>query len=162
MIMQKNEIITIIHNEKLKDSNRRMKLMKKQIMSAIMTLILALTLGNLSSNQVKAANAVIQEEQEIPEGYTPVYDIADLYAIRNDPEGSYILMNDIDMSEDTSQGGDYDCGTGWDSIETFNGTLDGNGHRIIGMHIFGELMQEYGPIYLGLLKSFKEDLSLKI
>ncbi len=129
--------------------------MKKQIMSAIMTLILALTLGSLSSNQVKAANAVIQEEQEIPEGYTPVYDIADLYAIRNDPEGSYILMNDIDMSEDTSQGGDYDCGTGWDSIETFNGTLDGNGHRIIGMHIFGELMQEYGPIYLGLFEELQ-------
>lgn len=138
MIMQKNEIITIIHNEKLKDGNRRMKLMKKQIMSAIMTLILALTLGSLSSNQVKAANAVIQEKQEIPEGYTPVYDIADLYAIRDDPEGSYILMNDIDMSEDTSQGGDYNCGTGWDAIETFGGTLDGNGHRIIGMHIFGE------------------------
>lgn len=142
MIMQKNEIITIIHNEKLKDGNRRMKLMKKQIMSAIMTLILALTLGSLSSNQVKAANAVIQEEQEIPEGYTPVYDIADLYAIRNDPEGSYILMNDIDMSEDTSQGGDYDCGTGWDSIETFGGILDGNGHRIIGMHIYGKLIQD--------------------
>ena len=40
--------------------------------------------------------------------------------------GSYILMNDIDMSEDTCQGGDYDCGTGWDAIETFGGTLDGN------------------------------------
>lgn len=75
---------------------------------------------------------------EIPEGYTPIYDIADLYAIRNAPEDNYILMNDIDMSEDTSPGGDYDCGTGWDSIEDFNGTLDGNGHRIIGMHIFGE------------------------
>lgn len=77
--------------------------------------------------------------EEIPEGYTPIYDIADLYAIRNDLEGNYILMNDIDMSEDTSPGGDYDCGTGWDSIEEFSGTLDGNGHRVIGMHIFGEL-----------------------
>lgn len=80
-----------------------------------------------------------ENDQEIPEGYTPIYDIADLYAIRNDTAGKYILMNDIDMTEDTSEGGDYDCGTGWDSIEEFSGILDGNGHRIIGMHIFGEI-----------------------
>lgn len=101
-------------------------------------------------NEVQAAEAgldgseetvYLAEEnvQEIPEGYTPIYDIADLYAIRNDTDGKYILMNDIDMTEDTSEGGDYDCGMGWDSIEEFSGTLDGNGHRIIGMHIFGEI-----------------------
>ena len=73
----------------------------------------------------------------IPEGYTPIHDIADLYAIRNNRSGNYILMNDIDMSS-TAQGGDYDCGTGWDSIEEFSGTLDGNGYRIVGMQIFGE------------------------
>ncbi len=73
----------------------------------------------------------------IPEGYTPISDIYDLYAIRNNPEGNYILVNDIDMSA-TQKGGDFDCGTGWDSIEEFHGTLDGNGHRIAGMHIFGE------------------------
>lgn len=73
----------------------------------------------------------------IPEGYTPIHDIADLYAIRNNRSGNYILMNDIDMSS-TAPGGDYDCGTGWDSIEEFRGTLDGNGYRIVGMQIFGE------------------------
>lgn len=52
----------------------------------------------------------------IPEGYTPISDIYDLYAIRNNPEGNYILVNDIDMSA-TQKGGDFDCGTGWDSIE---------------------------------------------
>lgn len=81
---------------------------------------------------------VYAAEREIPEGYTPIYDIADLYAVRNDLEGNYILMNDIDMTEVTSTGGDYDCGTGWDSIEGFSGTLNGNGNRIIGLHIFGE------------------------
>ncbi len=73
----------------------------------------------------------------IPEGYTPIYDIYDLYAIRNNPSGNYILVDDIDMSA-TQKGGDFDCGTGWDSIEEFWGILDGNGHRIVGMHIFGE------------------------
>lgn len=101
-------------------------------------------------NEVQAAEAGLdgsedavylaeENAQEIPEGYTPIYDIADLYAIRNDTDGEYILMNDIDMTEDTSEGGDYDCGTGWDSIEEFSGILDGNGHRIIGMHIFGKI-----------------------
>lgn len=115
--------------------------MRKRVMAALLILVLALTSGTWRSNQVNAANTVNGEEQEIPEGYTPIYDIADLYAIRNNPESNYILMNDIDMTEDTSEGGDYDCGTGWDSIETFKGILDGNGHRIIGMHIFGELVQ---------------------
>lgn len=73
----------------------------------------------------------------IPEGYTPIYDIADLYAIRNNPNHDYILVNDIDMSA-TQKGGAYDFGRGWTPIEDFFGTLDGNGHRIMGMHIFGE------------------------
>ncbi len=92
-------------------------------------------------------------EGEIPEGYTAIYDIADLYAIRSNPEGNYILMNDIDMAETTSEGGDYDCGTGWDSIEEFSGTLDGNGHRIIGMHIFGEFsVADYVSNNIGLFE----------
>ncbi len=85
----------------------------------------------------------------IPEGYTPISDIYDLYAIRNNPEGNYILVNDIDMSA-TQKGGDFDCGTGWDSIEEFSGTLDGKGHRIVGMHIFGEFTYDAN---IGLFES---------
>lgn len=84
----------------------------------------------------------------IPEGYTEIRNIGDLYAIRNNPSGKYILVNDIDMSS-TQKGGDFDCGTGWDSIEEFNGTLDGNGHRIVGMHIFGEFI---GRAQVGLIE----------
>lgn len=86
----------------------------------------------------------------IPEGYTAIHDIADLYAIRNNRSGKYILMNDIDMSS-TAQGGAYDCGTGWDSIEQFSGILDGNGYRIVGMEIFGEPTTR-----VGLFESIKE------
>lgn len=85
----------------------------------------------------------------IPEGYTPVSDISDLYAIRNNPGGNYILVNDIDMSA-TQKGGEYDLGRGWTPIETFYGTLDGNGHRIVGMHIFGEFTDS---TYIGLFRS---------
>lgn len=70
---------------------------------------------------------------------TPIYTIADLAGINNDPEGNYILMNDIDMTEETKKGGTWDTGHGWTPLSTFYGTFDGNGHRIIGMHIYGEV-----------------------
>lgn len=75
---------------------------------------------------------------EIPEGYTPIYTIADLAGINSNPSGKYILMNDIDMTKETSPGGSWDTGHGWTPLDAFNGIFDGNGHRIIGMHIYGE------------------------
>lgn len=81
----------------------------------------------------------------VPEGYIGIYDIADLYGIRNDLSANYILMKDIDMSEDTAEGGDWNLtGHGWTPIDGFKGTFDGNGHRIIGMHIYGEMKQAVG------------------
>lgn len=90
----------------------------------------------------KAQNAPLEN---VPEGYIGIYDIADLYGIRNDLTANYILMKDIDMSEDTAEGGDWNLtGHGWTPIDGFAGTFDGNGHRIIGMHIYGEMNQDVG------------------
>ena len=74
----------------------------------------------------------------MPDGYTGIYNIADLRGIRNNQSGKYILMNDIDMTEDTKKGGDWDNGMGWTPIEEFTGVLNGNGHQIIGMNIYTE------------------------
>lgn len=90
----------------------------------------------------KAQNA---PSEIVPEGYIGIYDIADLYGIRNDLSADYILMKDIDMSEDTAEGGDWNLtGHGWTPIDGFEGTFDGNGHRITGMHIYGEMRQDVG------------------
>lgn len=78
------------------------------------------------------------QEISVPDGYTGIYNIADLSGIRNNPSGKYILMNDIDMTEDTKKGGDWDSGMGWTPIEEFTGVLNGNGHQIIGMNIYTE------------------------
>lgn len=78
--------------------------------------------------------SVSAQETEVPEGYTGIYDIADLWGIRNNPEGNYILMNDIDITEETKEDGSWDAGTGWEPIETFSGILDGNGYQIIGLN----------------------------
>lgn len=126
-----------------------MKMMKR-VVTVLLAAVLTLPLGIQTFPGINTVYAATGSEQEIPEDYTPIYDIADLYAIRNDLSGNYILMNDIDMTADTSKGGDYDCGTGWDSIEEFGGVLDGNGNRIIGMHIFGEFMY---PSKIGLFES---------
>lgn len=50
-----------------------------------------------------------------------IYTPEDLAAIAEDPTGSYILMNDLDMS-----------GIAWQSID-FQGTLDGNGYAILNL-----------------------------
>lgn len=90
----------------------------------------------------KAQNASLEA---VPEGYIGIYDIGDLYGIRNDLSANYILMKDIDMSKDTAEGGEWNLlGHGWTPIDGFKGTLDGNGHRIIGMHIYGEMRQDVG------------------
>ena len=116
--------------------------MVKRLVVALLVAVLVLPTG---TQEFVYGSTVYEAErrEEIPNGYEAVYTVEDLYEIRNNLSGNYILMNDIDMSEATSEGGDYDCGTGWEPIEGFRGTLDGNGYRIIGMHIFGEF-NRYG------------------
>ena len=98
---------------------------------------------------------------KIPNGYTPIYTIEDLYGINDDLNGNYILMNDIDLSE-TKPGGDWDAGNGWTPIGTnmsdnsycdsFSGIFDGNGYRIKNMTIYGEK----NPMCIGLFASIWE------
>ena len=92
--------------------------------------------------------------------YTPIYTIEDLYNIRNDMDGFYILMNDIDLTEATAKGGDWDFnGCGWNPIGSndvygdaaFSGELNGNGYKIIGMRIdVSTVPSGTGAVHLGL------------
>lgn len=94
--------------------------------------------------------------------FTPIYTVADLYNVRNDLTANYILMNDIDLSVATADGGDYDFnGNGWNPIGSndiyddleFSGIFNGNGYTISGMRIALSALPSgsnaYG-IYLGL------------
>ena len=78
------------------------------------------------------------------DGYVEIRTIEELYNIRDNLTANYILMNDIDLTEATAQGGEWDfMGNGWNPIGsndiygnvTFSGTFDGNGHTIRGMRI---------------------------
>lgn len=62
----------------------------------------------------------VEQVTEVPEGYVGIYTAEDLYNIRNDLDGNYILMNDIDLSV-------YE---NWEPLPKFQGILNGNGHNI--------------------------------
>lgn len=73
--------------------------------------------------------AVADETNDVPEGYTPVYTAEDLSNIRNDLDGKFILMNDIDLSvyENWEPIGSYN--------EPFSGELNGNNKTIKNLKI---------------------------
>ena len=68
--------------------------MKKLHIKKVLAMFLAVALVVPSSaSNLTVSAATTQEsndESAIPEGYTPIYDAADLYAIRNNLDGKYI------------------------------------------------------------------------
>lgn len=119
------------------------KIMIRRIGKVLMAAVISASLVAAPFTQggllVKAS---AETKDEIPQGYTPIYNIEDLHGINNDLSGNYILMNDIDLSE-TAPGGRWDSGHGWTPIgteqkESFGGQLNGNGFYIKNMHIYGD------------------------
>ena len=75
---------------------------------------------------------------EVPEGWTGIYTIEDLDAVRNDLKGYYILMEDLAFApEDFREGGRF--AGGWEPVgthyEPFEGIFDGNGHTVGGLTV---------------------------
>lgn len=107
--------------------------------SKFMSLFLSLLL--IFGSAVIPGFSVSAVETEIPEGYVGVYTKDDLYDVRNNMSGKYILMNDITFEDSDYErgGGFYNSGKGWDPIGTsstkFTGTFDGNGHKIHNLRI---------------------------
>ena len=113
--------------------------------------IIALTLALLMSLNCFSIISFAEEIQkttehltEVPEGYIGVYTVEDLYFVRNDLTANYILMNDIDLSEATAEGGEWNYGgRGWNPIGSndiysngaFSGVFEGNNYSITGLNI---------------------------
>lgn len=112
----------------------------RRLLSLALTVTLCLPNVSASAN-VKTGMSESYSMSNIA-GYTPVYTIEDLAGINSNPSGNYILMNDIDMTQETKTGGSWDSGHGWTPLDKFSGTLDGAGHRIVGMHIYGNLEED--------------------
>ena len=106
--------------------------------------------------------------EEPDEEVIPIYTIEDLYCIRDNMTASYILMNDIDLTSATAEGGDWDFeGRGWNPIgsddiyaaeKTFSGVFDGNGHSIIGMQIRAKSLPGSSLLYAGLFSNISGEV----
>lgn len=113
----------------------------KKLLSIVLVLVLSLSCFSMVSF---AETNTTEHLTEVPDGYVGVYTIEDLYCVRNDLTANYILMNDIDLTEATAEGGDWDFyGNGWNPIGSndvygssgFKGIFDGNGYAVKGMRI---------------------------
>lgn len=129
--------------------------MKKRIASIVLAIVMVLSVVNgYAPKKVTAMST-----SEVPEGYTAINSLDDLALIRSNPDGNYILMNDIDMTDATKPGGSIDTGNGWVPIQNFSGTFDGNGHYIKGMHIYGKVPSgDYG--LFGVMKGTVSNLGM--
>ncbi len=90
-----------------------------------------------STPDAKSSSGFIQqinrlsEQEAIDQGYTVIKTAQDLDNIRNDLDGKYILMNDIDLSSYSN----WDPIGNVDTGEGFTGVLDGNGYSIKNLTI---------------------------
>ena len=129
----------------------------KKFLSIVLVLVLSFSCFSMVSF---AETNTTGHLTEVPEGYVGVYTVEDLYCVRNDLTANYILMNDIDLTEATAKGGDWDFyGNGWNPIGSndvygsseFKGIFDGNGYAVKGMRIeINKIPSGASYLYLGL------------
>ena len=75
---------------------------------------------------------------EVPEGYTGIYSPEDFDTIRNNPNGNYILMNDIIFPGGGPDANAYDhIQTNFIQIYSFGGIFDGNGYTLSNLYAEG-------------------------
>lgn len=108
--------------------------MKKLVGKRIICMIICLAMIVSTNGIFAAENVGISEKSG---GGTPIYTTEDLCAIKNNPDGNYVLMNDIVFEQkDFDEGGKfYNDGHGWKGFD-FSGSLNGNGHCIRGLKIY--------------------------
>lgn len=119
------------------------------------------------NRQAADSGIVVPDDKDysgVPEGYIGIFDIEDLFGIRRDMSGKYILMNDIDMTEETAEGGIWNfANCGWKpltdgSTDGFTGELEGNGYKIKGLNMRGSLSYEYAGLFeinSGVIKNIR-------
>ncbi len=72
---------------------------------------------------------------------TPITTVDELLAIENNPQGSYVLMSDLDLA-----------GIEWPCLN-FSGTFDGNGHALLNLEL-SQTAEETAVSYDGNLKTY--------
>ena len=99
-----------------------------------MIILVASVFGTATGTEVSVENGSLSDGSVVEEDAEEIHDWHDLNDVRNDLEGDYVLMEDLD--EDTD-GYDELVGTaeGWLPIDEFLGDFDGNEHEIRDLYI---------------------------
>lgn len=100
-------------------------------------------------NESEYTNVEIEEplhKTEVPDGYVGIYTVDDFDYVRNMENGSFILMNDIDMS-----------GINWVSDIELTGIFDGNNYSI---NNFRTPVSFFHRLTNGTIKNLKMNVSI--
>lgn len=106
-------------------------MIKKRLFSIVLAVIMGLSFSAFTP--VFAAEKTfiksVVKNDVVPDGYTGITSVEELNAVRNNLEGKYILMNDIDVASVTS----------WQPIgdeeAPFKGVFNGNGYSVSNITI---------------------------
>jgi len=80
---------------------------------------------------------------------------AQLDHVRKHLDQCFILLNDVDLTEATSEGGDYYwAGAGWMPLGKLIGDFNGNGHKIIGL----KMNRGGGGLFTGIADDTEREL----
>lgn len=94
---------------------------KSVCLLVVFTLLLSLCPGT-AAQETEPSVPTESTEPLLPPP-TPIYTVEDLMMLSEEPYGSYILMEDLDLS-----------GISWKAVDFF-GTFDGNGHAILNLNL---------------------------
>lgn len=82
-----------------------------------------------------------------------------LNGVRYLPDSHFVLLNDIDMSTATGEGGEYyNGGAGWELIPKLSGSLDGQWFSIEGLFSYGEVLSDK---IIGFIQTLDENAVIK-
>lgn len=127
-----------------------------------------ITLYDVEYTDVSAVTTVgnLSRGFKIRPVYTYIYTKEELYNMRNNLSGDYMLMNDLEFTqEDFAQGGAfYGDGFGWIPIgavpsNPFKGSFNGNGHSITGL-MMNKAYYDFGGLF-GVSRGEIENLRIK-
>jgi len=114
--------------------------MKKRVITLLLVFAMLFTMLPIPAQAAEREFiASIIRQEEVPEGYTGIYNEAQLRAMENDVYGKYILMDNIKVTNQSAL-----C------IDTpFKGILNGNGYTISGINQ-SAVVERGDDVYLGL------------